>query len=240
MISAPTLGWRYWTVLCFASVLGANLGDVLSRELGLGYWRGLPVLAVLFVGVTLAARFSPRSTAWYWLAIVLVRAAATNLSDWQVLNEGEPPTVRSPLSFPIVIVVWSVVLACLALRERRAQDRGPARTDLWFWTTMLAAGTLGTAVGDWLGFQSGLELTGATVLMTVSLGVAFLGLSRRSERQVFAFWALVLAIRTWGTNVGDLLADTAGLWQGFAISVSVTALMVSYLSRRGPARPAAL
>ncbi len=105
---------------------------------------------------------------------------------------------------------------------------------------MLAAGTLGTAVGDWLGFQSGFELTGATVLMTVSLGVAFLGLSRRSERQVFAFWALVLAIRTWGTNVGDLLADTAGLWQGFAISVSVTALMVSYLSRRGPARPAAL
>ena len=152
MNSAPTLGVRYWVVLCFASALGANLGDVLSRNLGLGYWRGLPVLAALFGCVVLAARFAPRPTAWYWLAIVLVRAAATNLSDLQILTGGEPPTVRSPLAFPIVIVTWSIALACLASQDRgRGEDGSRTGTDLLFWASMLVAGTVGTATGDWLG-----------------------------------------------------------------------------------------
>ncbi len=232
MINAPTIGSRYWAVLCFASMLGANLGDVLSRELGLGYWRGLPMLAALFASLVFAARSAPRATAWYWLLIVTVRGAATNLADWQALNEDQPPTLRFAAAFPAIIVVWSVLLASLALRDsRRVQDQTRTNTDLWFWATMLAAGTLGTAVGDWLAFLSGLGLLSATVLTTATLVIA---LAARARGQALAFWMLVLTIRTWGTNVGDLLADWVGLWLGFSVTAISTVAMFAILFQFQP------
>lgn len=227
MISAPTLGLPYWVVLCFASVLGANLGDVLSRELGLGYWLGLPVLAMLLGSVALAARFAPKSTAWYWLAIVFVRAAATNISDLQILTPGEPPTVKSALSFPAVIVAWSIALAYLTLRDRgRSENESRTGTDLWFWTSMLVAGTVGTATGDWLGFRSGFGLPLALVLLTVMLVVAFLGLSGLTHQRAIAFWVLVVFVRNWGTNAGDLLADSIGLLQSAVVAAALTATIL--------------
>ncbi len=236
LIPAPPLGPRYWAVLCSASVLGANLGDVLSRELGLGYWRGLPVLAVLFGCVALVARFAPRTTAWYWLAIVLVRAAATNLSDLQILTPGEPPAVRSPWSFPVVIAAWAVALALLAYRDRGAGDDAPrgGGGDPWFWATMLVAGTLGTAVGDWLAFRSGLELPGAVALSTAVLAAALLTVSGAARRRGIVFWIVVACVRTWGTNVGDFLSDTVGLVQ---VTAAVAALTVLLLYFWRPGRP---
>ena len=231
VINAPAIGWRYWVMLCFASILGADLGDLLSRELGLGYWRGLPVLAAVFACLILAARRAPRSVIWYWLSIVIVRAAATNLADWQALNEGDPPSLRFDAAFPVIIGVWSVLLVLLALRDRRTvQDQVRTTTDPWFWATMLVAGTLGTAIGDWLAFQSGLGLAGATALTTVLLGGALVALVRHARMRVLAFWTLVLVIRTWGTNVGDLSGDAAGPWPTFGVAAISTliALVVLY------------
>ena len=232
MISAPTLGRRYWVALCLASVLGANLGDVISRELGLGYWRGLPLLAVLLGCIALAARALPRVTTWYWFAIILVRAAATNLSDWQVLNPGEPPTVRSSLSFPIVITVWGIALVVLALRDRSRVADGPrTTTDFWFWTTMLVAATLGTATGDWLAFASGLGLPDAVILSSVTLVIALIAIAGPAHRSAIAFWSIVFVVRTCTTNVGDWQADTIGLWQSTGI---VAVLAVAIIGIWGP------
>ena len=234
VFNAPVIGWRYWVMLCFASVLGADLGDLLSRELGLGYWRGLPVLGAVFFVLIVAARRAPRSAAWYWIAIVLVRAAATNLADWQALNEGEPPSLRFDAAFPVIIGSWSIVLILLALRDRRSvQDQTRRETDLWFWGAMLAVGTLGTAIGDWLAFMSGVGLGGATALTTVVLIAALAALAAKARKGVFAFWALVLVIRTWGTNVGDLSGDVAGPWLPFGATAMATLLVFVGLYRSG-------
>ena len=50
------LGPRYWTALAVASVFGATGGDVLSRDFGLGHWRGVPVLLLLGFIVVRAGR----------------------------------------------------------------------------------------------------------------------------------------------------------------------------------------
>ncbi len=233
MIAAPAISWRYWVMLCFASVLGADLGDLMSRELGLGYWRGLPVLAAVFIVVIVGARRAPHGTAWYWLAIVVVRAAATNLADWQALNEGDPPSLRFEAAFPVIIGSWGVLLALLALRDQRTlRDEPRGDADAWFWATMLAVGTLGTAVGDWLAFMSGTGLQGATALTTALLAVALSGLAVNARANVIAFWALVLVVRTWGTNVGDLSTDAGGSWLPFgaAAVLSLSAYVALYRS----------
>ncbi len=50
----PVIDGRYWTALVLASIAGANLGDFGSHDLGLGHWRGVPVLLLMFAAVAVA------------------------------------------------------------------------------------------------------------------------------------------------------------------------------------------
>jgi hypothetical protein len=81
----PTLGPRYWSALCLASIFGANMGDFFARNLGLGHVSGLPFLAAAQAIVIVAERY-------YWLAIIIVRTAATNFADFAA-GDLKPPRI---------------------------------------------------------------------------------------------------------------------------------------------------
>lgn len=208
----PTVGPRYWSALCLASVLGADTGDVVSRLLGLGYWHGLPPLALLFALTMLAGRFGPVSEAPYWIGIVIVRTAATNLSDLQTLAVGVP--------FPLVMLGFLVLLAGLvALRRRPVDANGLPAADGLFWAAMLAVGTLGTACGDDLAFRQGFGPAFASLVMSAALAMALAWRAASRLPAVLTFWTLVAVIRTWGTNVGDMTADRYGLAAATVVSL---------------------
>ena len=207
----PTIGPRYWAALCLASVLGADTGDILSRSLGLGYWHGLPLLAALFVATVVAARLGRPVEAYYWLGIVIVRTAATNLADWQTLDIGQPMLVTAG--------VFGLIL--LALVARRRLVPAPRVADGFFWAAMLAAGTVGTAIGDDLAFGQDLGPPLAAACSTVAL-VVVLGWRATSRLpELVTFWLTVVVIRTWGTNVGDMTADRWGLIPAAAVVFAV-------------------
>src|SRR6202035_4202737 len=76
----PTIDARYWTAILAASMCGANTGDFASRILGLGHTRGLLPFALIFGLILWAERRSRKATElYYWLAIIVLRTAATNL-----------------------------------------------------------------------------------------------------------------------------------------------------------------
>src|ERR1700692_3049952 len=78
----PSITPRYWTAILVASMCGANTGDFLSHNLHLGHTRGLLPLAALFLIILWAERRARIPTeAYYWLAIIVLRTAATNLAD---------------------------------------------------------------------------------------------------------------------------------------------------------------
>src|SRR5436853_7742351 len=78
----PAIAPRYWTAILVASMAGANTGDFFSHDLHLGHTRGLLPLALAFALVLWAERRAKAaSEAYYWLAIIVVRTAATNLAD---------------------------------------------------------------------------------------------------------------------------------------------------------------
>src|SRR5262245_24727624 len=78
----PTIDARYWTAILAASMCGANTGDFASRILGLGHTRGLLPLGLIFLAIIWAEKRSKIATeAYYWLAIIVLRTAATNLAD---------------------------------------------------------------------------------------------------------------------------------------------------------------
>jgi uncharacterized membrane-anchored protein len=78
----PRLDARYWVTISCTSVFGANMGDFISHILGLGHIAGLPWLAAVFAAIMVTERCVRFETeAFYWVAIVTVRTAATNLAD---------------------------------------------------------------------------------------------------------------------------------------------------------------
>ena len=217
MRSQPALGVRYWSALCLASIFGCNTGDVLAEDGGLGHWRGLPILAVAFALTLWGERRSRRpNQGWYWLAIVLVRTAATNIADLTVHD--------AQLPYGIALTLFATVLFAVGLiGARRTRSGAMPAADATFWTGMFAAGTFGTALGDDLAFERGWGLDAASIATSLAAAVALAPRAWPAARLVATFWIAVVAIRTAGTNVGDLLArhitlEASTLVSGAALS----------------------
>ena len=223
LTNVPRIGPRYWVALVLASAFGANTGDYAAHDLHLGHTLGLVPLTLIFAAVLVAeARSRTATEAFYWFAIVTMRTAATNLADF-----ADHDLHLAPLA---VIAVLSAGLAVLVLTDRGAlasgldADRGAPVTDTRYWATMLVAGVLGTALGDFAADDLGLEAGFAAMINLVVLA-GLLGLGRRSEfRTKAAYWITVVAVRTAGTNVGDWLASRHGLGLGLALSTMLTGL----------------
>src|SRR6202035_5467282 len=140
----PALGSRYWSALCLASVFGANMGDLFARNLGLGHVAGLPFLAAALAVVIAAERFDrTRHQSYYWIAIIIVRTAATNFADFAAGDLKLPRLwVMAALLILLVGAVW--LSWKFFWRHRSAKSDSVLGADLGYWISMFIAGTLGT------------------------------------------------------------------------------------------------
>jgi uncharacterized membrane-anchored protein len=120
-IHLPTLGARYWTALCLASIFGANMGDLFARNLGLGHVAGLPFLAVALAIVIVAERLDRiQHEIYYWIAIIIVRTAATNFADFAAGDLKLPRVwVMAGLTALLIAALW---LMAVRLAAARGQD----------------------------------------------------------------------------------------------------------------------
>ena len=228
--NVPLTGPRYWTGISIASVFGANLGDFVSRDLHMGHASGLPILALALVAILVAERRSRTpSEVYYWLGIVVVRTAATNLADLA--------THDAQLSYPMTAIALAVLLVALVAGLPAGGDRRtlPA-TGVRYWTSMLAAGTLGTVLGDGLTDGAGFGLAPASLALA-AVFAAILGLRSLRNFALPTYWPAIVAARTAGTTAGDWAAHSAGLDASTAIS---GLLLVAALAWRphGAGRPA--
>ncbi len=221
--NVPVLGWRYWATISVASVFGANMGDFAAHNLHLGHMRGLPLLAVLFGAVLFAERRAhARSELFYWLAIVLLRTAATNLGDLTTHDMRlAPQWVVAALAALIMWILWA---ASRANNDQHLQLPRTPPTNARYWVVMLLAGTLGTVFGDFVADL--IELPNATALFTMLL-IVVLTFSRHAvSRTVIGYWLTIILIRTAGTNMGDFLTDGDGIGLPLPLSTGMTGVLL--------------
>jgi uncharacterized membrane-anchored protein len=228
----PTIDARYWTAILAASMCGANTGDFVSRVLGLGHTRGLLPLGLIFLGILWAERQSKVATeAYYWLAIIVLRTAATNLADLGTHD------LKLGYLLCMGVLVTLMVAMMLIDRVRGVEPVGVAgpdgfwrslpATDTSYWITMLAAGTLGTAAGDWIAEETSLGLGfGSLVLVVIFLVTWFIS-DHFGKMTKPWYWLTVVAARTAGTTLGDLLASRRGLGLGLVVSTICTGLLLA-------------
>jgi uncharacterized membrane-anchored protein len=108
----------------------------------------------------------------------------------------------------------------------------------WYWLTMLIAGTLGTALGDFTSFRLGLGLGGASLtLSAIVVALLWIG-SAGVLANAVDYWLSIVAVRAAGTAAGDFFAHRAGLAVGTIAAGAVLVLLLS-LSKERAALPKA-
>lgn len=219
----PAAGDRYWVALSIASVFGANTGDFIAKYLHLGHWGGLPALAILLAVVFfLERRDSTVNQAYYWAAIILVRTAATNLAD---LGAGDFHLGRPGLMAALAVVLALVLFFSPPSKSAETATRWPfglPNTDSRYWTAMLTAGTLGTVIGDYASFNSGLGTGYASVLLGGVLAALFFSGRTGPLANLWFYWLTVVAVRAAGTAFGDFLSHNV---MSLALSTLVTGVV---------------
>lgn len=233
----PRPGLRFWAALCLASIFGANMGDFFAHDLGLGHVRGLPFLALALAIVFLIERFDRLShEAWYWLAIIIIRTAATNIGDL-MSGDFELPRLIG-MALLTVLLVAVVAIGNRVTAPSRDRDSPVLRADAFYWAGMLMAGALGTVMGDYFSHNLRLgDARGALVLSAVLAVLFTLGTNGRVRRPAL-FWATIVLVRAAGTCAGDLLAQRGVL--GLATSTVATGVAFAVLLLAWRRRPVSL
>ena len=206
----PPIDAGYWMAIVAASMCGANSGDLAAGPLGLGHVNGLLPMALIFVAIVVVEKVSDWTTvAFYWGAIIVLRTMATNLADLM----GHDLKMSYPamqVGLIALIVVMLLVDKARGVQVTEAMDGGgvlralPA-TDWSYWITMLAAGTLGTVIGDWLAERDNLALgpyMASLACVPVFLVALLLAVTIGRMTKPW-YWIVIVACRTLGTDLGD-------------------------------------
>jgi uncharacterized membrane-anchored protein len=226
-IHLPTLGARYWSALCLASIFGANMGDLFARNLGLGHVAGLPFLAIALAIVIVAERFDRiKHQSYYWIAIIIVRTAATNFADFAAGDLKLPRVwVMAALLVLLVAALW--LTWQFAWRQLASKTDNVLRADLGYWVCMFIAGTLGTVIGDFCSHNQRLDDGGAAVVLSPIVAVLLLVGWRGPLRLLPYYWLTVVTIRAAGTAVGDFVSGRNML--GLPVCTAVTGILFAEL-----------
>jgi uncharacterized membrane-anchored protein len=215
----------YWFSMFAASALGTNLGDFTVDTLSLGRTLSFAVLAAIVAAAVAGdSRYARRTEGFYWLAIVALRAAATNVGDLLTHDWGV-----SYLGATIALGIVTLVAGSFT-RIEAARSNSPL-IDGRYWTAMLVAGIFGTTGGDMASHTFGLYVAAAALC-----AAAILVLTIRykfAATSALAYWCVVLAERCAGTPVGDALAShrAVGLGLPLAMTCTVSLLAIGLLVR---------
>lgn len=231
---AMQTGPLFWLAMLAASALGTNLGDVFAGRLGLPGTVGCGLLVASSVlAIACDWQAGRRTELYYWIAIVVLRGAATNVADFL--------TEDLRLGFVPVLAVLAVATLLLGARTRAGAGTRVASPviDGWYWTAMLVAGVFGTVGGDLM--NRGVGLFASAGLLTVLLLAVLAVRQRWFPAAVLAYWIVVLAERCAGTPIGDGLASRRGVGLGLPVATACTAaLFGAALAWRAWARGRAL
>lgn len=180
--------WRYWLTVVLVSVVGTQITDFLTDQLGVSLYLSTSIFAVA-LAVTFAVWYASERTLsihtivtlrrelFYWTAILFTFALGT--------AAGDLATEALQLGFQLGVIVFGALIATVTV----AYWRG-ANPVLTFWTAYVLTRPLGASLGDLLsqaktygGLGLGTVVTSSVFLAIIVALVAFLSFTMRPEAQ---------------------------------------------------------
>jgi uncharacterized membrane-anchored protein len=172
----------YWFAMLAASAFGTNVGDLWAEVLFPGRIASLASLLGICVAAVWYHRHAAlRTEAGYWVAIVTMRAAATNVAD--ILTHG--------------LRTVSILLGVLTMSPDYLRSGSP-RVDSAYWTATFVAGVFGTVAGNLIHHNIGLY--NASAALCLSLAGLIMIREAHAPVSMLLFWSIVMAERCAGTS----------------------------------------
>jgi len=239
----PQVTLVFWVMKIAATTLGETGGDLLAQTMKIGYAVStLILLGIMFAtlaGQLRVRRFSP---ALYWTVIATTSMAGTTISDYidRTLKWGY---------YKGSVVLVLLLVASLAYWKAKFGSLSISRVnrfslEVMFWTTVLIANTLGTALGDWMSDNTGLGFGRATLVITALLGLVALLHFRTAVNKVALFWAGFVLIQPFGATAGDFVTKSRDIggngFPTYYASAVLTAVLIALIvttNRRSAATP---
>ena len=234
----PEVTLGFWIIKILATTLGETGGDAVSMSMHLGYLIGSAIFAFVFACAVMAQISASRFRPWlYWLTIIATTTVGTTLADLATRSLGIGYAGGTVLLTSLLIAslgIWYRTIGTISVASINS-----ARSEIFYWLTILFSQTLGTALGDWTADSAGLGFSGGALIFAAMLtGVAAAWRWTKVSRTGL-FWAAFILTRPLGAVIGDWL-DKPVAEGGFALSrysasltiFIVIALLVAILPQR--------
>jgi uncharacterized membrane-anchored protein len=211
----PEVTLVFWIIKILCTTLGETGGDAFTMSFlgettaegnGSGYLIGTAVFAVIFlVAVTIQIKAKKFHPFLYWFTIIATTTVGTTMADYLTRSQGLGYAAGSTILLICVIaslVVWRVVTGTIDI----ASVRSP-RSELFYWLTIMFSQTLGTALGDYVASDDGLNLGYLVSAAVFGGGLLVLVLLYyfSSVSRTILFWIAFILTRPLGAVVGDFL-----------------------------------
>lgn len=219
----PEVTLAFWVIKIAATTLGETGGDALSMTMDFGYALSTAIFFGLFV-VVVTAQIRARTfhPALYWLVIVATTTAGTTLADFFDRSLGIGYIGGSLCLLTLlaaVLAAWRFSQGSVSVNRITSPT-----AEGFYWATIFASNTLGTALGDFLADDTGLGYEGGAIVFLGLLALVAAAYYRTRLSHTLLFWAAFILTRPLGATVGDLL-DKPLADGGLALS-RVTASLV--------------
>lgn len=200
----PEVTLLFWIVKIAATTLGETAGDALSMSLNLGYIISTCIFAAIFIAfVSIQIKVKEYKPFIYWATIISTTTLGTTIADYVDRSLGIGYLGGSIILFVLLISslsIWYYSCGNISVNSVRS-----AKSETFYWLTIMFSQTLGTALGDWTADTQGLGYTGAALIFGgLLLLLTILYLWTKISR-VFLFWAAFVLTRPLGAVLGDFL-----------------------------------
>jgi uncharacterized membrane-anchored protein len=221
----PEVVFTFWIIKIAATTLGETGGDTLSMGLNLGYALSSVIFFVVFiVFVTVQIRARRFHPGLYWAAIVATTLVGTTMADFADRSLGIGYLGGSSLLFGLVLLVlftWRLASGSVSVNNITS-----FKNEGFYWATILAANTLGTALGDLTSDGLNFGFAGGVLIFAAALAViAALYYLTNASRAVL-FWAAFILTRPLGATMGDLLTKPVS-HGGFDLSRPASSALIA-------------
>ena len=227
----PEITLVFWITKIFATTLGETGGDALSMSMNLGYLLSTGIFAAIFLAAVFvqirAKQFHP---VIYWTTIIATTTVGTTLADFADRSLGIGYAGGSALLLGLLflaLAIWYRTLGSVSI-----SSVGSAKSEMFYWVTIMFSQTLGTALGDWTADTAGLGYEGAAILFSALLALIASAYYKTKLSHTVLFWAAFILTRPLGAVVGDFLdkpihAGGLDLGRFTASAVLLSAIAVS-------------
>lgn len=228
LAKVPEVTLLFWVMKIAATTLGETGGDAVSMSMHLGYLVGTGIFAAIFF-VAVYAQISARrfQPSLYWVTIVATTTVGTTLADFADRSLGIG--YAGGTSILIALLVASLLIWHRALGSISVDTVTSAKSEVFYWVTIMFSQTLGTALGDWTADTAGLGYGGGAVVFGALLGLLVVAYYWTDVSRTLLFWAAFILTRPLGAVVGDFLDKPLNAGGLDLSRIAASAVLVTFI-----------